>query len=119
MGDLIQQLVAWVGQYPGWAAAVVFAVAFVESLAVAGVLVPGVVMMFGAGALIGAGAVVTKDVPPHALMAGVPARRIGWVSHDGERLGADLICPTSGRRYREMSGAADEACRLEEIVDGG
>ena len=55
----------------------------------------------GAWSLIAAGAVVTSDVPAHALMAGVPARRIGWVSHDGERLGDDLVCPRSGRRYAE------------------
>lgn len=55
----------------------------------------------GAYSMIGAGAVVTKDVPSFALMAGVPARRIGWVSHAGEVLGADLVCPRSGRRYRE------------------
>lgn len=52
---------------------------------------------------IAAGAVVTKDVPAFALMAGVPARRIGWVSHSCERLGSDLVCPTSGRKYREVS----------------
>src|SRR6185369_4757876 len=50
---------------------------------------------------IAAGAVVTRNVPAFALMAGVPARRIGWMSHDGERLGPDLVCPRSGRRYRE------------------
>lgn len=55
----------------------------------------------GAHSLIAAGAVVTQDVPAHALMAGVPARRIGWVSHAGERLGGDLICPRTRRRYRE------------------
>jgi UDP-2-acetamido-3-amino-2,3-dideoxy-glucuronate N-acetyltransferase len=32
-------------------------------------------------------------------MAGVPARRIGWVSHAGERLGDDLACPRTGQRY--------------------
>ena len=53
----------------------------------------------GAWSFIAAGAVVTRDVAPHALVAGVPARRIGWVSHDGERLGDDLVCPRSGRRY--------------------
>lgn len=57
----------------------------------------------GSFALIGAGAVVTESVPDHALMVGVPARRIGWVSHDGERLGDDLICPRSGRKYVEVS----------------
>jgi UDP-2-acetamido-3-amino-2,3-dideoxy-glucuronate N-acetyltransferase len=49
---------------------------------------------------IAAGAVVTGDVAPFALMAGVPARRIGWVSHAGERLGNDLTCPRTGQRYR-------------------
>ncbi len=56
----------------------------------------------GEYAFIAAGAVVTEDVPAFALMAGVPARRIGWMSHDGERLGPDLVCPRSGRRYREF-----------------
>lgn len=49
---------------------------------------------------IAAGAVVTKDVPAFAMMAGVPARRIGWVGHSGERLSDDLVCPREGRRYR-------------------
>lgn len=51
-------------------------------------------------AMIGAGAVVTKDVRAFALMAGNPARRIGWVSAAGEVLGADFVCPRSGERYR-------------------
>ena len=54
---------------------------------------------------------VTSDVPAFALMAGVPARRIGWMSHDGERLGGDLVCPRSGRRYREIGPE-----RIEEII---
>ena len=63
---------------------------------------------------IAAGAVVTKDVPPFAMMAGVPARRIGWVSHSGERLGKDLVCPREGRRYH-LAGPD----RLEEITSKG
>ncbi|MPY93476.1 MAG: oxidoreductase [Acidimicrobiia bacterium] len=53
----------------------------------------------GEYAFIAAGAVVTKDVPGHALMVGVPARQIGWVSHAGEVLGADMVCPRTGDRY--------------------
>jgi UDP-2-acetamido-3-amino-2,3-dideoxy-glucuronate N-acetyltransferase len=52
---------------------------------------------------IGAGSVVTKGVSAFALMVGNPARRIGWMSRAGERLGADLMCARSGERYREMA----------------
>ena len=65
----------------------------------------------GEYAFVGAGAVVTRDVPDFALMAGVPARRIGWVSHAGEPLGDDLTCPREGRRYRVGS-----AGQLEETT---
>lgn len=50
---------------------------------------------------IAAGAVVTQNVPAHALMAGLPAHRIGWMSRAGIRLGADLVCKTDDSRYRE------------------
>lgn len=56
----------------------------------------------GGYCFIGAGAVVTMDVPDHALMVGVPAKRIGWMSEAGARLGDDLICPIDGTRYQEM-----------------
>lgn len=55
----------------------------------------------GAYAFIAAGAVVTQNVPDYALMAGVPARRIGWMSKSGERLKNNLVCPRDGSRYRE------------------
>ena len=54
----------------------------------------------GRCAMIGAGSVVTKDVKDYALMAGVPARQIGWVCECGKRLrGFDLTC-SCGRSYR-------------------
>lgn len=52
----------------------------------------------GRGAMVAAGAVVTKDVKDHALVAGVPARQIGWVCECGRRLGSSLDCPC-GREY--------------------
>ena len=59
----------------------------------------------GLHAFIAAGAVVNRDVPDFALMAGVPARQIGWISRHGERLAlplsgsAEAICPHTGDRY--------------------
>lgn len=46
----------------------------------------------GRNAMIAAGAVVTKDVPDNALMAGVPARQIGWVCECGKKLNYDMKC---------------------------
>lgn len=58
----------------------------------------------GAYALIGAGTVVTKDVPPFALVVGNPARQIGWVSENGHKLlfNAEGIatCPETGQVYQ-------------------
>ena len=59
----------------------------------------------GEYAFVGAGAVVTKNVPAYALMVGVPARQIGWMSEFGEQLDlplsgqAEATCPHSGARY--------------------
>jgi UDP-2-acetamido-3-amino-2,3-dideoxy-glucuronate N-acetyltransferase len=60
----------------------------------------------GAFAFVGAGAVVNKDVPPYALMIGVPARQIGWMSEYGEKLdlpvsgNAQAICEHTGQKYQ-------------------
>jgi UDP-2-acetamido-3-amino-2,3-dideoxy-glucuronate N-acetyltransferase len=67
----------------------------------------------GAYAMVAAGAVVTKDVPDHALMVGVPARQVGWVSHAGEVLDENLFCPRTGQRYEVDDG------RLVEVIDDG
>lgn len=61
----------------------------------------------GRWATVAAGAVVTKDVPDHALVVGVPARQIGWVGEAGHRLvaqGTDWICPITSTRYRDAGG---------------
>lgn len=64
----------------------------------------------GAHAFIAAGSVVTRDVPPFALMMGVPGRRVGWMSAHGERLDlplkgtAETVCPHTGTRYRLEGG---------------
>lgn len=55
----------------------------------------------GKYSFIAAGAVVTKDVPDFAMMAGVPAKRIGWMSVAGAKLDADLTCPIDGSKYKE------------------
>jgi UDP-2-acetamido-3-amino-2,3-dideoxy-glucuronate N-acetyltransferase len=57
----------------------------------------------GVYSFIAAGAVVTDSVPDYALMAGVPARRIGWISEAGEKLGPELLCPRDGSRYRQTA----------------
>lgn len=57
----------------------------------------------GEYAFIAAGAVVAGNVPAYALMVGVPAKRIGWMSKRGLRLGPDLVCPEDGTRYKETS----------------
>jgi UDP-2-acetamido-3-amino-2,3-dideoxy-glucuronate N-acetyltransferase len=64
----------------------------------------------GEYAFVGAGAVINRDVPAFALMVGVPARQVGWMSRFGERLplplkgDAEATCPHTGERYRLDGG---------------
>ena len=61
------------------------------------VILPGITI--GRWALIAAGSVVTKDVPDHGLVAGTPARSMGWVCVCAQRLDEALKCPACGRVY--------------------
>lgn len=64
----------------------------------------------GRYAFVGAGAVVNKDVPDFALVVGVPARQIGWMSRHGEQLdlpltgNAQATCPSTGDHYTLKDG---------------
>lgn len=63
----------------------------------------------GRWAMIASGAVVTGDVRDHALMAGVPARQMGWVCECGTVLKEGLTCRACGRRYHEdIQGLTEE-----------
>jgi UDP-2-acetamido-3-amino-2,3-dideoxy-glucuronate N-acetyltransferase len=71
----------------------------------------------GRYAFVGAGAVVNHDVPDFALMVGVPAKQIGWMSRHGERLALPLsgdgeaACPATGERYL----LRNSVCTLELV----
>ncbi len=65
------------------------------------VILPGI--NIGRWALIGAGSVVTRDVPDHALVAGNPAKQLGWVCACAEKLDASFACSACGRSYQQSA----------------
>lgn len=81
------------------------------SIGAGAVLVGGVTV--GAWALVAAGSVVARDVPSHALVAGVPAAQLGWVGRSGHRLVEDgsggWRCPHTGESYRLGAGGLELA----------
>jgi acetyltransferase-like isoleucine patch superfamily enzyme len=70
----------------------------------------------GKHAFVGAGAVVTVDVPPHALVVGNPARRMGWACTCGHQLGEELAC-TCGRRFQSDGSAGLRPWRRPRGLD--
>lgn len=58
-------------------------------------------IVIGEYAMVGSGSVVTKDVPAYALVAGNPARQIGWVCRCGGKLDGDHQCPICGAKYKD------------------
>jgi UDP-2-acetamido-3-amino-2,3-dideoxy-glucuronate N-acetyltransferase len=69
----------------------------------------------GEFAFVGAGAVVTKNVPPYALVVGNPSKQIGWMSENGCRLEFDkdgeAVCPESGEKYILLDGKVSKRNR--------
>ena len=82
----------------------------------------------GRYAFIAAGAVITRDVPDYALMRGVPARQVGWISRHGHPLkesDGEMTCPESGLRFALSDGqlrcleCAEDEPLPEKLSKGG
>lgn len=82
MTELFLQLLAWVSSNPGWSYSVIFLVAMAESLAIVGLVVPGVVIMFGIGALIASGAISFWPAMGWAVAGAVTGDGLSfWLGH--------------------------------------
>jgi membrane protein DedA with SNARE-associated domain len=104
MEALFEQLLAWVGENPGWAYAIVFMVAMTESTAVLGVIVPGVILLMGTGALITTGAI--------AFWPAFAAAVAGAIAGDG-------LSYAIGRHYNEQLRTIWPFSRHPEYLDHG
>jgi UDP-2-acetamido-3-amino-2,3-dideoxy-glucuronate N-acetyltransferase len=76
------------------------------------VVAPGVTV--GCYALVAIGSAVHRDVPDHALVAGNPARQVGWVCRCGTRLDDDLTCPSCAMRFAQLAGGLAPATTQAE-----
>jgi acetyltransferase-like isoleucine patch superfamily enzyme len=82
-------------------------VAYGAAIGSRSVILPG--LHIGHWALVAAGSVVTKDVPAHALVAGTPATRRGWVCVCAHPLDGALVCAACGKQYANIgSGLAEQ-----------
>ncbi len=104
MAEYVQGLIQWVTAHPGWAGAVVFLMALAESLAIVGMVVPGVAILFAVGALIGAGALDFWTTVAWAVA--------GAVIGDG-------LSYWLGRRYRDRLTRLWPFDRHPEMLDRG
>ncbi len=104
MTEYLQQLLAWVSLHPVWAGGIVFLIAMAESLAILGVLVPGVVMMFGIGALIATG--VLEFWPTFA-----------WAASGA--IAGDALSFFLGRFYQQQLRGIWPFTRYPEMLDRG
>jgi membrane protein DedA with SNARE-associated domain/membrane-associated phospholipid phosphatase len=100
MGEWLQPLLDWVARNPNWAGAAVFVVSFSESMAIVGLLVPGVAMMFVAGALIAAGALDFWPIFAWAVAGAVAGDGLSFWLGSHFKEGMRLVWPFS--RHPEM-----------------
>ncbi len=100
----MEPLLAWVGAHPNWAGFIVFLLSFAESVAIVGVLVPGVVLLFGVGALIGSGHL-------HFLPV--------WLWAVAGAIVGDGLSYWLGRRYRERLTRLWPLSRHPELIEKG
>ncbi len=100
----IHDLLNWLAANPGWGWALVFAVAFIESLVLVGILLPGIMILFGVGALVGLG-----------VMQMVPI----WLAASAGAFLGDAISYFLGRRYRERLMEVWPFSRFPNVMQRG